>query len=80
MEFHTVCWFSCSHVLESILYYMPSILGFFKTNSNLLISIMFHLMVDDLVELNKFNLIFHYDMVDSSAIEFILHASIFCID
>ncbi len=41
---------------------------------------MFHLMVDDLVELNKFNLIFHYDMVDSSAIEFILHASIFCID
>jgi hypothetical protein len=41
---------------------------------------MFHLMVDVLVELNKLNIIFHSDMVNISTIEFILDASIFCID
>jgi hypothetical protein len=41
---------------------------------------MFHHMVDVLVELNKLNIFFQYDMVVISTIEFILDASIFCID
>jgi len=72
LQFHLVHWFFRGQVLERSLYYMPTILDAFQVLkpywyqevTTFLFQFMFHLVVDVLMELNKLNKNFQYDMAD----------------
>ncbi len=71
-QFHLICWLFRGQVLERILYYMPTILDAFQVSESywyqqvttFLFQFMLHLVVDVLMELNKLNKNFQYDMAD----------------
>jgi hypothetical protein len=72
LQFHLVHWFFRGQVLERSLYYMPTILDAFQVLkpywyqevTTFLFQFMLHLVVDVLMELNKLNKNFQYDMAD----------------
>lgn len=72
LQFHLVHWFFRGQVLERILYCLPTILDAFQVLepywyqqvTTFLFQFMLHLVVDVLMELNKLNKNFQYDVAD----------------